>query len=343
MYNHKIIWNITKICGWDCEFCCIDAYHVSKKNSNVLLRTKCLTYEHRLLTERGMNIFETAKEYLIRNKMELSLSDKLKVIDNIDLNTEIDFSGGDPLLNKDNHIIIEKASEKFGKENIHVTATGMGFAKINPNDLAKIAGGIDFTFDYPGAKNDPIRPVNYNHLNLIKVARVKHAGLTVKAQIPLTHENIIPSIIDQIFMILHERGIDSILLMKFIPVGRGAISKIIPPDENNLRMAIERYKSLEVKYIYPKVRLQTALQKSLEFTSDKNNNFASSHLSITPMGFLSRSPWALDNYGEPIDEFVIGNLVCNKISKLLWIADRKNTIYKSFVKSVLNKAASILY
>jgi len=343
----KIIWNITKICAWDCEFCCIDAYHVCKKNKNVLLRTKCLTHEHSFIADKGMDIFEAAKGHLIKNKMELSLAQKLNVLENINMNAEIDFSGGDPLLLKDNIIIIENASKKFGKENVHITATGIGFSRIDPTFLSKIASRIDFTFDAPNFADQPYRPKNYNSSNLKKVSALKKTGINIMAQIPLTNENIAPSIVERIYMNLHSNGIDKLLLMKFNSVGRGAVINIIQPNDVSIRKAIDKFKSLEAIYKYPIVKIQTALMMSLEDNMNKNHNFASLHYAITPMGLLSSSPWAFNKFGEPLSDYILGDLSKTKVSSVLNTnLDTNNKKGEKFIyllKAFSNKAASIFY
>ena len=74
--NRKIdiIYNITRVCPWDCAICCVDALHVKKKNNSLIIRSESLSKEEiypRLSEEE--NIYEKATNILINNKEELSL------------------------------------------------------------------------------------------------------------------------------------------------------------------------------------------------------------------------------------------------------------------------------
>jgi MoaA/NifB/PqqE/SkfB family radical SAM enzyme len=341
--NVQVIWNITKICGWDCEFCCVDATHVKRTNSNIIIRTHCLSKIHNLKFERSMDTYELANKFLIKKGMELSLFEKLMVLNNIDLNSEIDFSGGDPLLLKDNLTIIEKASNKFGKEKISITATGIGFSRIDPDLLINIVGNIDFTYDSIDNKDVPFRPDSYNASNLKKVSLFKKRGFNITAQIPLSLENISPKAIENIYMNLHENGIDNILLMKIFPVGRGSNMKLPLPSINDYKIAIDTLKSLENIYKYPAVKIQTALQKLLDNNSPFDLDFSSSHLVITQRGILSSSPWALNKFGEPLPAYIIGDLKKESLSNLFNITLKKEKKYESLIYYFTNKAASIFY
>lgn len=52
----------------------------------------------------------------------------------------IDVSGGEPLLFRENVGIIKKLSRRFGRDNISITATGRGLALVNKDTLKDIIG-----------------------------------------------------------------------------------------------------------------------------------------------------------------------------------------------------------
>lgn len=340
----KIIWNITKICGWDCEFCCVDAYHVSKNKGEICIKSKGLTMTNRVPSDGGSNgkQYEIARDFLVSKKMEIGLIDKLRILDNINLNAEIDFSGGDPLLLTENLFVIEKASQKFGKENISLTATGIGFSLIDVDVIASLVGGVDFTYDFPKSVNVPFRPNGYNHSNLSKVMKLAGKGVSVTAQIPLSEKNISEEIIEKIFHDLHSAGVRKILLMRIFPVGRGSDMKLNYPSIDDYLTAIEKYKSLQSKYGFPLVNVQTGLKKTIELGNTSHEIYDSSHLNITQLGILSKSPWAFDKYGEPIPEFVIGDMKHNSLSDLLGITIKKDHNIMQNLRFLSNKAASLL-
>ena len=76
-----IIWNITKVCSWDCEICCVDADHVSRKNGSITMRTDSLENEHTFPfnADEG-SIFDQAVRYKQRVGLELTLEQKLKML-----------------------------------------------------------------------------------------------------------------------------------------------------------------------------------------------------------------------------------------------------------------------
>lgn len=339
----KIIWNITKICGWDCEFCCVDAYHVSKNKGEICIKSKGLSTTNRVPSNGSTGQqYEIAKDFLVSKEMEIGLIDKLRILDNINLNAEIDFSGGDPLLLTENLSVMEKAAQKFGKENISLTATGIGFSLIDVDDIYSLVGGVDFTYDFPKSENVPFRPNGYNHSNLSKVMKLASKGVSVTAQIPLSEKNISDDIIEKIFQDLHSAGVRKILLMRIFPVGRGSDMKFNYPSIKDYLSAIEKYKSLQSKYGFPFVNVQTGLKKTIELGNTSHEVYESSHLNITQLGILSKSPWAFDKYGEPIPEFIIGDMRNNSLSDLLGITLKKDLNIMQNLRFLSNKAASFL-
>ncbi len=339
----KIIWNITKICGWDCEFCCVDAYHVSKNKNEICIMSKGLTEENRILSKGSIGKqFELAKDFLITKKMEIGLSNKLQILNNINLNSEIDFSGGDPLLLQENLTIIEKAAQKFGKENISITATGIGFSLIDVDDIVSFVGGVDFTYDFPKSRKVPFRPNGYNHSNLTKVKKLADKGISVTAQIPLSAKNISEEIIEKIFQDLNSAGVKKILLMRIFPVGRGSDINFNEPSIDDYHNAIDKYKALQSKIGFPFVNVQTGLKKTIEVGNTSHEHYSSSHLNITQLGILSKSPWAFDKYGEPLSEYVIGDIKHNSLSDLLGITLKKDRNIMKNIRFFSNKAAGFL-
>jgi MoaA/NifB/PqqE/SkfB family radical SAM enzyme len=280
----SLIWNITKACPWNCSFCCINAYYFP--DSPRSLKTK----------------LEKIKE----KRIELSLEDKLKIVDNLDIqNLEIDVSGGEPLLFRENIGIIEKLSKKFGRDNISITTTSKGLALVNKNTLKEIVGEVGFTYDFPYEPNS-LRPRGYNSSNLEQIERVVRVGIKTMAQIPLTKLNVDEKIIRDVYKNLTEIGVGKLHLMKFFPVGRGAHRLDLGLTDQEYQTAIKIYKKLESPE-GPIVYVQTALRDS-----DKN----SSHLNITFQGLLLSDPWAYDSRGDPLEEFILGDLRYQKFSEI---------------------------
>src|SRR5690348_16148246 len=83
--NIDIIWNLTLVCPWDCKVCCVDAAHVAIKNDLIVIRSSGLSNEvtiNRSL-HPGENIYEVALKHRQQAGLELTLAEKLKVLENL--------------------------------------------------------------------------------------------------------------------------------------------------------------------------------------------------------------------------------------------------------------------
>jgi len=97
MIETPIIWNITNKCPYDCSFCCLDA------NSPV---------------------------------QDISLEDKLKIVRNLDSDSiRIDVSGGEPLIDEENILVMRELAKKFGRDKVSITSTGKGLVRVNLKEL----------------------------------------------------------------------------------------------------------------------------------------------------------------------------------------------------------------
>lgn len=285
MQKIPLIWNITQACPWNCSFCCINAYYLPVFSEAV-----------------GSEL-----EGIKKKKIELSLEDKLRIVDNLDMpNFDIDVSGGEPLLFSENVGIIERLSKKFGRNNISITTTGRGLALVDKDTLKEIVGEVGFTYDFPYEPNS-LRPKGYNSSNLEQIKQVvKIGGMRTMAQIPLTKLNVDEGIIRDVYRNLSHAKVERLHLMKFFPVGRGAHRLDLSLTDQEYQTAIKMYKKMESPE-GPRVYVQTALRDS-----DKN----SSHFNITFRGLLLSDPWAYNHHGEPLDEFILSDLRYQKFSEI---------------------------
>lgn len=285
MQKIPLIWNITQACPWACSFCCINAYYFP------------------FSTE----LLETELDKIKRKGIELSLEDKLRIVNNLDTsNLEIDVSGGEPLLFKENVDIIAELTRKFGRDNISITTTSRGLDLVSLDTLKEIVGEVGFTYDFP-YESDSLRPKGYNSSNLDSIKKVVEIGIKTMAQIPLTRLNTSRKIITDIYGNLAITRVNNLHLMKFFPVGRGAHRLDLSLKDDEYQTAIELYKELEQPH-GPKVHIQTALKKdSLEINSSFN---------ITSKGLLLSDPWVYDSCGKPIREFILGDLKYQKFSEI---------------------------
>jgi len=328
-----LIWNVSLICPWDCEFCCTDAVHVQKIAGSVVLRESGLSsnriipmgkFEPEHLRELGikLNAYDYALIDRQKRGLEIDFDSKLSVLKNVhERNPEIDFAGGDPLACLENYLLIKKASEMFGKENISVTSTGHSLARYSLEELAKIVGTFEFTYDEPDSCGAEVRPKGYNALNILWAARIRILGVRTKCQIPLQSNNISIERIREIYQRLTDSGIEEILLMRTFPVGRGAKflnEKSIELGPRDYISAISEFRKLECSIGGPRVRVQCAL-KNL-FPKERASNpcdLMQSSFGINSKGQLLLSAWATNAVGLPLaEEFVLGDLSKQSISEI---------------------------
>lgn len=118
--------------------------------------------------------------------------------------------------------------------------------------------------------------------------------------------------------------------MKIFSVGRGA-NNLIEPTRDEYKCAIMKYKELENKYKFPQIELQSILCKTNDpkLTLEEKYSISNS-LNISNLGFLSLSPWAYDNFGNPKPEYIIGDLKMNKLSEI-FNSDSFNDLYKRLI------------
>jgi len=313
-----IIWNITRICPWDCAQCCVDAYHVRPAAGGVDIRFRGLSRTSTI--PRQGRIFDDAAAAMRRLGLEISLEEKLAVLEHLEgFDADIDFSGGDPLVVAENLEVIRRASETFGRANISITATGAGMARYDPALLAAYIHLIEFTYDDVDTGDDAARPRGYNRSNLAKARAFKRYGCASKAQTPLTPLNMRPEVLRRLYLELHEAEIDTMLVMRTFPVGRGmSLKDVAMPSRAEYRAAIGLLRELEARYRFPRVRLQCALEH-LEGNAPGPNPCDALHESfgITNDGQLQLSAWAWDDHGRPLKDWVLGDLRHYSLRELL--------------------------
>lgn len=315
-----IIWNTTAICGWNCGSCCVAATHVHQRKGTVLISTPELNrYDEIPDDGLGGNAFDRALRYRQSQGLELTLEQKMTVLDHLmGHRIRLDISGGDALSPRENYILIEEAARRFGKDSITLTATGPGLAHYDVASLAGMLGELNFTFDGPPPDVDPLRPATYASSNLQRARKFAAVGVSTRAECPLTAQNLAPEVLTQIYLQLHDAGIDKLLLMRLFPVGRGELVPDAIPTNEQYLVAINTLRELEAKYRFPEVKLQCAL-RLLEGPSAVNPcDAVVESFGLTWEGVLLGSPWAINRAGRPADPaWVLGNLLTTSLTDIL--------------------------
>lgn len=328
MSGLDIIWNISLICPWDCEFCCTDAVHVRQTRDGVVIREDSLVNTvvvnsnlsidwPKELSDYGLrpNYLDRALRDRQHRGRELLLSEKLAVLSHINVErASFDFAGGDPIACAENVLVIAAAADRFGRENISITSTGHSVSRYPLGLLSRVIGTFEFTYDEPANQTAVCRPLGYNKSNLSVAKKFASAGIRTKCQIPLHIGNSNEASVIQIIADLTSAEISEVLLMRVFPVGRGGqfVNAMGDLSVDQTLRAIDLYRSESVRVNGPKIRLQCAL-KHLDSRGDAGNNpcdMMQKSFGINYQGLLLTSAWATNEKGLPLsNDFVLGSLL----------------------------------
>lgn len=318
-----LIWNLTRLCPWDCAVCCVDAVHVAKSaERRVTLRTEALTSQV-TLPAGGVNAFEIAAAHYRSLGAEMSLVEKLRVLDHLDgFNVKLDISGGDPLTLAENWTVLEAAAARFGRDHVTVTATGRGVATRDIQRLARNIGEFNFSYDLATIPQASDRPAGYSTSNLALACKLLAEGVRVRAELPLRKSHCSREFLRAIYVTLTNAGVQRLLVMRLFPVGRGTLHADAIPSRSEYVEAIAMLRALEHEFRGPAVSLQCAL-RSLDrapTTAAARNpcDLLAHSLGLMADGTLLLSPWAIGSFGEPLSAaWVIGNLAATPLKALL--------------------------
>ncbi len=317
-----IIWTLDKICEWNCDFCCVDAYGVKKSRDSVSITSNNFNYQEPVSGDTK-DIYQQGQDILVRHGLSLSLEDKLKILENLKgSNIEIGFSGGDFLLNRENLEVVKNASKMFGKENIGITATGVGMRVGHVEDYLEHVGQLDFTFDNTNDVDENHQQSGYNDSNLNsfkKIVKACHSEKVItQALVPISNTNKNPDTISDLYSTLKQVDVDKVYLMRTFPVGRGFNSQLEPLNPDDYRSVIKKYYELEKEISGPKVNIMCALKYLFPEKWDDPCTFLRSTIDITSTGDLIADAFAYGLKGEPLlQELVFGNLKENHFSDLI--------------------------
>jgi MoaA/NifB/PqqE/SkfB family radical SAM enzyme len=316
-----IIWNSTLVCPHDCAVCCVDAIHVTRRGDSIKIRSKGLTAVEEIAYVKGNgSIFDQALAYRQRRGLELSLAEKLRVLDHLDgFEAKLDISGGDPLRMEENLTLLRAAASRVGQSRLTLTATGVGLTAIDPGEVSGYIGELNFTYDSPDRGGNIVRPDNYASVNLKVATEFARLGVKTRGECPLTKQIADEAILRRIYRNLHDAGIERMLVMRLFPVGRGQLLADAIPTRDDYRRAIDVLRREESRLSWPKVSLQCAL-RNLEPEPDAANpcDMVTESFGLMANGVLLMSPWAVNAVGMPLhDAYVLGNLATTPLSDLL--------------------------
>lgn len=316
-----IIWNVTRICPWNCEICCVDATHVTKRAGIITIASESLATIEKIPFENGKGShYEQALAHVQGQGLELSLGQKLAVIDNLaGIDAKLDFSGGDVLAVGENLDVLRAASRRLGKNRVTLTATGAGLKDIDPREVGANISELNFTYDSPTITGNECRPAGYASGNIKKAAEFAKLGVATRAECPLNRDNIGDQTLRDIYRNLHEIGTNQLLVMRLFPVGRGAFRSSDVPTPNEYRRAIRVLRAEEARLGNPKIKLQCALKFfDRQDLSENPCDMVRESFGLMADGTLLASPWAVNAKGGVLhQDWVLGNLASTPLREIL--------------------------
>lgn len=283
----SIVYDMTKLCPWNCPICCMGA---------------------------------SSKQDACQD--ELPLDRKLALIDELrDLErpVKLDFSGGEILTNPENLSVIERAAALLGREQIDVSASGWHIDDDVAARLSACCTECEMTMDTPPGRTYALRPAAYAAAAAKAVRPLRAHGVRVGIQTVLASSNTNADNLTELYGWLCDNGVDEWSLLRFYPSGRGAAF----PDEC-LSPAQERW---AIRFIQRLDQNNLALRKpSVNFHYTMAGHAKSSSvcrcvrksIGILPDGKVTACFWAMDaNTGIVDPRFLLGSLKERSLKEIL--------------------------
>ena len=315
-----IIYNITYLCPHACSICCVDSIKPTEKNGLLEIQYNALK-ETLSIKRNQQNMYTQASHELAKKGLELSYSDKMKILTQLDVpDLELQISGGDALLNPENLQFLVAASQKFGRNNLSLVTTSKGIKIDDIPYVSKYISQYNCAFDNPyKTRALEYRSENYVSDNLRIAQEFIKNNVSVQTECTLTKDNLNPKLLRDMFFALHEAGIQNHLLMRIVPfVGRNQIQTNIP-TASEYKAGINLLKNLEEKYKYPKINLICSLKNLYPKEGEINPcQISRNVMGLTPTGDLLMSPYGFGACNTPLaPEFNLGSLLETPLSVLM--------------------------
>lgn len=274
----KIIWNITKECLFDCQI--------------------CATYSGQ---KRELSEYEKAKVLLALAGIKNDI-------------IELNFAGGDPLVNLASKKIIKYARELFGKQKISISTTGRGIEKLANSEemffLNNCVLSIDsYDFEEEGVRNT----VDYNKINARNGKRYREYMSKLRINIPILKTDLDDSEIEKIAKKVNEINPNEVSLLNLMPVGR--LDKSNYPDDYKPANFVQTFR----KYINPTIKLHIhcALRCAC-FVSEERCTMLTRKVGIDCEGNVFACCWAgYLNCTLDSNPFFLGNLLEHDMKEIL--------------------------
>lgn len=284
----NVIWNLTRVCPWNCPICCVSAVYIAQNNK------KSISLANKQLEN------------------ELSFDEKMKVLNILAQHQfDIDFSGGDPLFYEDDYLVVKRAIELLPKEKLNVSMTSKGVINRDRIETLKKVDAVELTLDVLAPHPNSHRPKGFDSISMEAIKTLNEAGVKVRAVTVLHSEAITQTRLQEVYDWLCENGIPEWSVLKPFRVGRGLnFHKHFPDDD----ACIEALKFLRKMNGYTKIAPQHVLDV---LCGTRKCHAAMESIGILPDGTVTACAWALDTNCRPFPNFHLGRLPDDNLTELL--------------------------
>ncbi len=289
----KIIWNITSKCHFNCSIC---------------------------------GTYNQERSELTESQKYQALVSILTIKDSI---RELDFAGGDPLMDPDSIKIIMNSVDFLGKNRVSITTTGHGIENLSDEIKLQILSNCELTIDNPDPDEDSTIRMGrkYNNINAVRAQIDRKFMSKLTINVPILDTNIDHNRIVSLVKRINSINPQEVVLIRLMPVGKVNLASY--PSNYNPDTFINTFKNNLEKNII--LHLQCALR--CKYSDGCYCNMLQEKIGIDCCGNVFACAWAayLDcNVHD--NPFYIGNLI-NKSLKDILLSNEANEIRQRLSKN----------
>jgi MoaA/NifB/PqqE/SkfB family radical SAM enzyme len=243
---------------------------------------------------------------------ELSSDDKHKLLEEIIDNGSfsIDFSGGEPLLDKATHYpLIQRASQALGKVNVGLSCSGAYIHDFDAAFIAEYCGDVELTLDCAPSRPYKYRPPGY-HARAHEAAKLLKAhGATVGLQTVATTANTNPEMWTETYQAVCDAGADEWSILRYQLCGRGENYPELYMSAESCAELVRRTKKMDKENTSP-----TKPKVSFSYLMPGHDRYADACRCVKKsVGVIGNRVlscfWGIDKFGELYDQrFLLGRL-----------------------------------
>ena len=291
MKNLSIIYDVTTMCPWNCNICCMGATSDESCKNNELTQAQKLD--------------------VVRQVKELSQNG---------YDIHIDLSGGELFTDIPAHIaLISAFSSALGKNKVGVSCSGYKIDTEIAEFLAKNVNDVEMTMDIVPYRHYELRPTGYTVAAAKAVHILKSAGCKVGLQtVASSYNNTFEDAL-AVFAWACATGVDYWSILRFFPSGRGTdFPEAFMSDaecEKYVKMVLDMTENcpanhkpeVDFHYLMPGHKKYTDVCRCVRHS-----------IGILPNGDVVSCFWALDSATGTVDpKFLLGNIKDNSLMEIL--------------------------